>query len=277
MRAAKRHGIHMHERVFHEDGNRRAAGAHLDQRNTKRHLIGRKCRKGARKRRVKLAPDGEVAALDRELQILQRPQAHRDRMHRNAKPFAKHAAGIRYAARRIDHVTRRRRLDGLEALFLAAALGVGEQRAQMPVIDEGPGRRGLRARVEALGLAALHRKDHVLDTMVGQLLGCIDGFTDGLLGEVEIGHGPGTDAMGFMQGGAQHLDTAMFGASDDARDLGGAHIKSRNQPAARVNVACAIALPFVFVRNVSPIWADYPYACRSRGTGRESPLCNRNT
>ena len=42
---------------------------------------------------------GEVAALDRKLEILQRPRAHRDRVHRDAEPLAKHAAGIRYTAR----------------------------------------------------------------------------------------------------------------------------------------------------------------------------------
>ena len=63
----------MHQRVFHEDRNRGAAGSHLDQRDAKRHLIGGERRKGARKWRIKLASDGEVAALHREFQILQRP------------------------------------------------------------------------------------------------------------------------------------------------------------------------------------------------------------
>ena len=159
--------------------------------HAERHLVRIKRRKAAGIGRVKLTCDREVAAFDRQAEILQRAGPHRDGMHRNAEPLAEHAARIGDAARLIDDIGRRGRLDGLVPLLAALAFALGEDVAQMGVIQQHTVERALGARIQTLRLAALDRDDDVLDAQIGQLLGRVDGLADRLVGELEIGDGAG--------------------------------------------------------------------------------------
>ncbi len=101
----------------------------------------------------------------------------------------------------------------------------------MDVVDEDAIEGALGSCIQALGLAALHRQDHVLDSVVGQLLGRIDCFADGAVGELEARHRARAHAVRLVQGGAEHLDRAGIGPRNDACHFRRADIKRCNQPA----------------------------------------------
>src|SRR3954468_21590790 len=149
-----------------------------------------------------------MAALDRHTQIMERPRAKRDRMNRNAQTIAEHPARIGNTARLVDDVGGRRRLDGFVAVFATAMFRVAEQSTQMNVVDQDTIERAFSPRVQASRLAALYRENHILDAMIRQLLGGIDGFSDRAIGQLEARYGARAHALRFVHRGAEHLDSA---------------------------------------------------------------------
>ena len=105
----------------------------------------------------------EVAALDRQLEILQRAGFDRHRMHGDADALAEHAGGIAHAPRLVHHIGGRRALDDLMAVQAAAGTPVAQQHAQMVVRHQGAVQRHHRPAVDRDGLAAIDRNQHILE------------------------------------------------------------------------------------------------------------------
>src|SRR6202008_4397168 len=115
--------------------------------------------------RKNLPRDREVAALDREPQILQRPRLYRDRVNCDAELVAEHAARIAHAARLIDGISGRRGLDRVIALIAASTFAVGQYLTQMRVVHERAADFEFGARGQTLRLSALYRQDPILDAV----------------------------------------------------------------------------------------------------------------
>src|SRR5262249_25376057 len=132
----------------------------------------------------------------------------------------------------IDDVTRRAGLNGFVARFAALTPSVGQQFAQIGIGYERAAQFLFSAAEEALGLAALHRQDDLLDAVIGQLLGRLDRGANGILGHFEAVNRARADALRFVKGRSEHADAFALVAPDDTGDLGRADIQRRDKAAA---------------------------------------------
>ena len=138
--AAHRHDIGMDQMAFQEDGDGGDSRRPCRSRWRRSAFRPRSGWQGPRHRRRTGCPTTlQMAALHRQLEILQRAGLDRHRMHGDADALAEHAGGIAHAARLVHHIGGRRALDDLMAFQRGS--GRGRRPAARADARPTPGRR----------------------------------------------------------------------------------------------------------------------------------------
>ena len=220
----------------------------------------------------------EMAAFDREPQILQRPGAHRHGMHRDAEPLAEHAARIGDAARLIDDIGR----CGAPGWSRSRPRGSGACPAPAGRADacRRAARRPSARSARAFRLFGWPHWTEMMTFWMRRSASCSAASTALRIdwsASSRLVTAPERDALRTRAAPSPGCaDRLGFGAADDAGDLGRADVERADQPGS----ACAHGRrrpsrhSFLY-GTYPPCRSLYSYARRSRDTGRESPLCNR--